>query len=184
MAGVASEHVKVRQLMIDWMIDIADDRDLSGHTIVKAITCMDALNSHLCLENLDSKQARATAAACLLIASKFEDVNAVSLQELCDETAMTAAELRDAELLVLQLLSFHIPVHPTFEWMDTDCHTFCKRLPWALILCIHDSNMDKASDIESAIKDPSSCNAYARVMSNPHFPGVRKIIQRGSWKHV
>ena len=184
MARVGPEPLKVRQLLIDWMIDVADDRDLSGHTIVKAITCLDALNSQLCLENLDSKQARATAAACLLIASKFEDVDAVSLQELCDATTMTAAELRDAELLVLQLLGFHIPVHPTFEWMDTDSHTFCKRLPWALILCIEDSNLDMSSDIESVINDPSSYDAYARVMSNPQFTGVRKVIQRGSWKHA
>lgn len=103
--------VKMRAILVDWLVDVAGNYKLSTGTLFLLIRLVD---KYLDKRQTARKQLQLVGVACMMIASKFEEVYAPEVRDFVyiSADAYTAEEVINMETQVLAALDFRI-VTPT-----------------------------------------------------------------------
>jgi len=100
---------QMRGILVDWLIEVADEYNLKGQTLFLAVNFVDRV-----LENLKIPRTalQLIGVSCMLIACKFEEIYAPLVEDFVYITDNTYAreEILRTELVVLDTLSFDLTV--------------------------------------------------------------------------
>lgn len=106
----------MRRMGLGWLVEVGLDQGLTQETLALAASLLDRFMS--LSRGVKTTQFQMLCCACLLVAAKHEEELHPAVGELTSLSAgsFTAAELRAAELAVLQMLSFRVncPTSYTF----------------------------------------------------------------------
>ncbi|KAL6842072.1 hypothetical protein ACP4OV_028051 [Aristida adscensionis] len=99
----------MRGILIDWLVEVSEEYKLVPDTIYLTVNLMDRFLSLNCIERHNLQLLGITS---MLIASKYEEVCAPSIEEFCQITdnTYTKAEVMQMERQVLNDLGFHLSV--------------------------------------------------------------------------
>ncbi|CAI9114071.1 OLC1v1014690C1 [Oldenlandia corymbosa var. corymbosa] len=105
----------MRAILVDWLVEVCDEYKLIPDTLYLTVYLIDAF---LSLESIARQRLQLLGITCLLIASKFEEICAPRVAELCliTDCTYTKAEVIEMESRVLNNLNFRVsaPTARTF----------------------------------------------------------------------
>lgn len=105
----------MRSILVDWLVEVSEDYKLAADTLYLSIYYVDR---YLSLKPIISSQLQLLGIACMLLASKMEEVYAPAVKEFIyiADDKFTKADIKKAEIMVLETLSFdvHYPTVKTF----------------------------------------------------------------------
>ncbi|KAK9808180.1 hypothetical protein WJX73_005721 [Symbiochloris irregularis] len=96
---------QMRSILVDWMIEVAQEYELVSDTLFLAISYIDRF---LTVKQIERTRLQLVGVACLLIAAKYEEIYAPQVDELCfiTENTYTRQEIIAMETDVLDGLKF------------------------------------------------------------------------------
>jgi cyclin-A len=99
----------MRAVLVDWLVEVADDFRLSTETLYLAIAHMDRF---LSLRRIEKDELQLLGVTCLLIASKYEEINPPAIDRFAyvTDNACTVEDIVEVEAEVLHHLGFQISV--------------------------------------------------------------------------
>lgn len=105
--------VQMRSILVDWMIEVSLEYNLSNDTLFLAVSCLDRL---LSATTITRHQLQLAGTACLFIAAKYEETTPPSIHSFVDitDSTYTKADLLAMEQLVLQRIDYHLTL-PTIK---------------------------------------------------------------------
>lgn len=108
-----------RMVLVDWLVEVAGEYNLSSHTLYLTVSCLDRFLSR---RSIPKSKLQLLGVACMSAAAKYEEMNPPNSAEFADITdnAFTKREVSDMEIDVLKVLEWEIGV-PTAK-------TFLSRL--------------------------------------------------------
>lgn len=112
----------MRAIMVDWLVEVCLEFELSANTLHLAVNYLDRVFSQ---HHVERSSLQLIGIVCLWIAAKYEDVACPTCKDMCSITADTypPEKLLKTEKLVLQWLDYglHAPTSCTFvELLLTD----------------------------------------------------------------
>ncbi|KAG3112599.1 hypothetical protein PI124_g8190 [Phytophthora idaei] len=128
---------KMRTILVDWLVEVGEEYELDSQTFHKAVNLVDR-----CLKKIkiNRKQFQLLGCACLMIASKFEEVYGPNVEEfvyISDQT-YTADEMLDMEVQVLNALQYRVASTTCYGFMHRYVKAGCttdKQRSLVLYLC-------------------------------------------------
>ncbi|KMZ70808.1 Cyclin A-like protein [Zostera marina] len=126
-----------RMVLVDWLVEVASEYNLSSHTLYLAVSCLDRFLSR---RSIPKSKLQLLGVACMSVAAKYEEMSPPNSAEFADITdnAFTKREVSDMEINVLKVLEWQIGV-PTTK-------TFLSRL--LLLLSIQIQNNGSGTQLE------------------------------------
>ena len=100
---------QMRAVLIDWLVEVADDFKLATETLYLAVAHIDRF---LSVRQISNKELQLLGTTCLLIAAKYEEINPPSIERFAYVTdqACTVSEIVRVEAEVLHHLHFRVSV--------------------------------------------------------------------------
>uniref|UniRef100_A0A2P2HYT6 G2/mitotic-specific cyclin-A-like n=1 Tax=Hirondellea gigas TaxID=1518452 RepID=A0A2P2HYT6_9CRUS len=114
----------MRWILIDWMVEVAEEYNLSTETLYLAVSYIDRFLSHMSVKR-DKLQLVGTTA--MFIASKYEEIyppDVAQFAYITDNTYKVTHILR-MEHLILKVLSFDMAVPTAFVFINKFSRTLC-----------------------------------------------------------
>ncbi|KMZ74609.1 Cyclin A-like protein [Zostera marina] len=107
----------MRAILVDWLVEVSEEYKLSSYTIYLTISYVDRFLSH---KRIQRTQLQLLGIACMLVASKYEEISSPNIEDFCYITDNTyrQQELVEMELEVLKFLKWElgVPTVKTFLW--------------------------------------------------------------------
>lgn len=107
--------VQMRSILVDWMIEVSLEYNVSNDTLFLAVSCLDRFLSS---QTVTRHQLQLAGTACLFIAAKYEETSPPTIHCFVDITdgTYTKADLLAMEQLVLQRIDYQLtlPTAKTF----------------------------------------------------------------------
>lgn len=105
-----------RLVLVDWLSEVVDEFELRQATLYLAVSVLDR---YLSLQPVPRAQLQLLGVTCLWIASKFEDTNPPSLQEVIEITdhSYAADDVLRMEALVLAQLEYQLAVPTSLTFL-------------------------------------------------------------------
>lgn len=139
-------NVKMRTILIDWLMEVVQDMKLSMSTLFLSVNIIDR---YLSLQSIERDLFQLLGVAALLIASKLEEVQPRNVDEMADicDGAYSVKQVAEMELACLQKLNFCVSV-PTLLYFANRllvvCDLECKDLVhYFLSICLLRSDVLK-----------------------------------------
>lgn len=107
----------MRAILVDWLVEVAEEYRLSSETLYLAVNYIDRFLSSMVVLR---KKLQLVGTACMLIASKLEEIYPPEVSEfvyITDDT-YTDKEVRKMENMVLKVLSFDLSVPTVLSFLD------------------------------------------------------------------
>ncbi|XVE98535.1 hypothetical protein REPUB_Repub03eG0114100 [Reevesia pubescens] len=105
----------MRGILIDWLVEVSEEYKLVPDTLYHTVSLIDRFLSHSFIEK---QRLQLLGVACMLIASKYEEISAPRVEEFCfiTDNTYTRGEVLKMESKVLNLLYFQLsaPTTKTF----------------------------------------------------------------------
>ncbi|CAA0838350.1 Cyclin-A2-2 [Striga hermonthica] len=103
----------MRAILVDWLVEVSDEYRMAPDTLYLTINLIDRFLSH---NHIEKQKLQLVGVTCMLIASKYEEIYAPSVEEFCfiTDNTYTKDEVVKMESRVLNCLSFHLSV-PTIK---------------------------------------------------------------------
>ncbi|XP_017243271.1 cyclin-A1-1 [Daucus carota subsp. sativus] len=101
--------ITARAILVDWLVDVAETYRLDSETLYLTVNYLDR---YLSGNTTDTETFQLLGVACLMIASKYEDIDSPSLTMFCDITdnTYTEDEVLQMESSVLNFLKYELTV--------------------------------------------------------------------------
>ncbi|CAL1379631.1 unnamed protein product [Linum trigynum] len=95
----------MRQVLVDWLVEVAEEYKLVSDTIYLSVSYLDRYLSSECVGR---NKLQLLGVSCMLIASKYEDLNPPRVEDFCyiTDNTYTKKEVLDMETDVLKCLKF------------------------------------------------------------------------------
>ncbi|GER32167.1 cyclin, partial [Striga asiatica] len=127
----------MRAILVDWLVEVSDEYRMAPDTLHLTINLIDRFLSH----NLIEKQKlQLVGVTCMLIASKYEEIYAPSVEEFCFITDNTYTKdevchslVVKMESRVLNCLSFHLSVPTTKKFLSRSSWVVSANIPYYLL---------------------------------------------------
>uniref|UniRef100_A0A1J3K190 Cyclin-A2-2 n=2 Tax=Noccaea caerulescens TaxID=107243 RepID=A0A1J3K190_NOCCA len=102
----------MRKILIDWLVEVSEDYKLVPDTLYLTVNLIDRFLSN---KSIERHRLQLLGVACMLIASKYEELCAPRVEEFCFITAntYTRPEVLSMEIQVLNLVHFKLSVPTT-----------------------------------------------------------------------
>ncbi|XP_057516913.1 G2/mitotic-specific cyclin C13-1-like [Amaranthus tricolor] len=119
--------VTMRGILVDWLIDLADEFNVLSDTLYLTISHMDR---YLSYKSINRDRLQLLGVTAMLIASKYEEINPKSVRKFCEMTAdtYTEHELIEMETDVLKTLNYEMG-NPTVKTFLTRFIRVAQRNP-------------------------------------------------------
>lgn len=113
----------MRATLVDWLIEVAEEYSLVSETLHLAVNLVDRF---LNIEDTPRKSLQLLGITCVLIASKFEEIYAPSVAELCyiTDNTYSVEQVMAMERTVLKSLDYRV-CRPTSK---TFCDIYCAAM--------------------------------------------------------
>ena len=113
----------MRTTLVDWLIEVAEEYSLVSETLHLAVNLVDRF---LNIEDTPRKSLQLLGITCVLIASKFEEIYAPSVAELCyiTDNTYSVEQVMAMERTVLKSLDYRV-CRPTSK---TFCDIYCAAM--------------------------------------------------------
>lgn len=133
--------VSMRWILVDWMVEVAEEYNLSTETLYLAVSYIDRFLSHMSVKR-DKLQLVGTTA--MFIASKYEEIYPPDVSQfayITDNTYKVSHILR-MEHLILKVLSFDMAVPTAYTFVNKFARTLgCTEATTSLALFIAELSM-------------------------------------------
>lgn len=104
-----------RRVLVDWLVEVTEEYKLSSHTLYLTVSCLDRFLSR---QSFPKSKLQLLGVGCMLAASKYEEIDPPSSDDLADITdnAFTKLEVSKMEIDVLKVLKWELgaPTPKTF----------------------------------------------------------------------
>ncbi|GMJ15187.1 Cyclin A1;1 [Hibiscus trionum] len=102
-------NVRMRAILIDWLVEVTEEYRLVSETLFLTVNYIDR---YLSSNSINRQQLQLLGVACMMIASKYEEVSAPQVEEFCYVTDNTYCkdEILQMESVVLNHLKFELTV--------------------------------------------------------------------------
>jgi len=104
-----------RSTIVQWIINLHWGFDLSDETLYLAILLLDR---YISIVPVSKEEFQPLSSVCIILASKFEDVNYITIEDLSKITGITSRELYLEEIKVLKTLSYKLVIPTVFYFID------------------------------------------------------------------
>ncbi|KAK8938315.1 Cyclin-A3-1 [Platanthera guangdongensis] len=105
----------MRGILVDWLVEVAEEYKLVADSLFLAISYVDRFLSR---NPIEKKKLQLLGVSCILIASKYEEIEPPNVEELCyiTDNTYTKKEVVEMEASILKVLNFEIgnPTANTF----------------------------------------------------------------------
>lgn len=104
--------VNMRSILVDWMIEVAEEYSLQPETLFLSVAYVD-----MCLHRLSICRAelQLLGVTCIFIAAKYEEIYAPQIEELCyiTDNSYNRTQIIDMERMILNCLNFSVMLTTT-----------------------------------------------------------------------
>lgn len=102
-------NTRMRSILVDWLHEVAMEFSLCIQTIEK---CVNLLDRYLSVASIQRNQLQLVGVACLLIASKYEEVTPPSIEDFTwvTDNSYTREQVLDMEACILSKLGFRLNI--------------------------------------------------------------------------
>lgn len=109
---------EMREILVEWMLEVVNEFKLSEKTLGLAVNYLDRLLS--ATRAIHRSNFQLVGVVCLFIASKFEDVEPVTLEALIwiSDNAYSSVKVKKMELLVLSTLKYDLAAIPLSTFVE------------------------------------------------------------------
>ncbi|XP_051124354.1 G2/mitotic-specific cyclin C13-1-like [Andrographis paniculata] len=103
----------MRETLVDWLVEVAEEYDLHPETLYSAVSHIDR---YLSVNSIDKRRLQLLGIASMLIAAKYEEIDAPEIEEFCDtaDNLYNLQDLVEMEADVLKTLRFEVG-NPTIK---------------------------------------------------------------------
>ena len=109
----------LRATLVDWLMEVVVEYAMCRFTLHRGIVLLDQF---LCCatSEIDSSRLQLVGCSCLLIASKFEEVHGVSVNDLCcvSDHIYNREQIIDMESLILADIGWDLCQPTAYEWLE------------------------------------------------------------------
>ena len=113
------EHLtaKHRKIVTDWMLKVCQEQHLLPQVFLSAVQYLDCVLNRLSIKR---ENFQLLSCACLLLSSKLNDPQPLSLYQLVifTDCSITVTELRDMELRVLTILHWELNIPSSLQFLE------------------------------------------------------------------
>lgn len=101
--------IRMRGMLIDWLVEVVEVYMLDPQILYLAVNYIDR---YLSGNPMDSERLQLLGVTCMMIASKYQDINSLPVEEFCDLTDDTYSvdEILEWEYIVLDYLKFELTI--------------------------------------------------------------------------
>eukprot|EP00752_Nemacystus_decipiens_P002871 g2672.t1 len=110
----------MRSVLVDWICEVCDQFKLSSRTLFQAV---DLIDRSLSAFDVPRKKLQLLGCACVVLASKYEEIYAPTAEELAhiSDNTYTRAEIIAMELVVVNALQFRLSCVTPCSFQDRFC---------------------------------------------------------------
>nr|XP_017245716.1 PREDICTED: G2/mitotic-specific cyclin-2-like [Daucus carota subsp. sativus] len=107
---------RMRRVLIDWLIEVHDKFSLRPETLYLTVNLMDRF---LAVQQITRKKLQLVGVTAMLIASKYEEISAPSVEDLISITdrAFTRTEVLQMEILMVNKLQFDLSIPTVYVFV-------------------------------------------------------------------
>ncbi|XP_044487939.1 G2/mitotic-specific cyclin C13-1-like isoform X2 [Mangifera indica] len=108
--------VKMREVLVDWLVEVAEEYRLVSDTLYLAVAYVDRFLSYRVLTR---NKLQLLGVCCMLIASKYEEISPPHVEDFCyvTDNTYTKEEVVDMEEEVLKYLNFEVSTPTTKSFL-------------------------------------------------------------------
>ncbi|KAF2320994.1 hypothetical protein GH714_032509 [Hevea brasiliensis] len=108
--------VKMREVLVDWLVEVAEEYKLVSDTLYLTVTYVDRF---LSLQVLSRSNLQLLGVSCMLIASKYEEINPPHVEDFCyiTDNTYTKEEVVNMEKDVLKFLNYEMSTPTTKNFL-------------------------------------------------------------------
>ena len=152
--------VEMRSILVDWMIEVAEEYKLHLETLFLSVSYTDACIQKLRIERSELQLLGVT---CVLIAAKYEEIYAPQLSDLCyiTDNSYTQSQIVAMERRVLECLEFTLTIPTTNTFMSIYLSAYC--FDTEMLECA--TMLSKVTLVQGiATKDPPHIIAFSVII--------------------
>merc|ERR1711971_1244891 len=111
----------MRKIVTDWMLEVCEDQQCQSEVFFLAVNYLDRF---LSLVNIKKSQFQLVASVCILLASKFYEVDHMTTEQLSALTdhSVSKVELREWEIFVLSVLQWELSAATAHSFIEHFCN--------------------------------------------------------------
>jgi len=111
----------MRKIVTDWMLEVCEDRHCQSEVFFLAVNYLDRF---LSLVNIKKTQFQLVASVCILLASKFYEVDPIESAQLViyTDNAVSVLELKEWEIFVLSVLQWELSAATAHSFIQHFCN--------------------------------------------------------------
>lgn len=109
--------LRMRGILVDWLIEISDEYKLNGSTLHLAVKLVDRALDHIVIR---SSQLQCLGCACMLIAGKIEEIKSLTTEDFVyvSDKTYTKKEIAKMELDICTALSFRLECVTPYHFLN------------------------------------------------------------------